>query len=200
MLKHSCVSICCAVLALGGCSKPKQEAAPPVSEKAAEVTPILPSAAAASLDACALLTSAEIESVQEEPVAATKPSVTTAGAFSVSQCYFALPTSTNSVVLTVTQKGAGPDARDPKTFWETTFRGEEEKKEEPGEANTPPVKVEGVGDEAFWTGSALGGALYVLSGDLFIRISIGGAADQGASISKAQALARIVLKRLPGGP
>src|SRR5437868_155292 len=57
--------------------------------------------------ACSLLTSSEIESVQGQPVQGTVPSSQSYGGFDVGQCYFTLPTSSNSVVLTVTQPAAG---------------------------------------------------------------------------------------------
>ena len=65
---------------------------------------------------------------------------------------------------------------------------------QPGPA--PPRPVEGVGDEAFWTGGAVGGALYVLKGDTYLRISIGGPDDQAARIERAKVLARKAIARL----
>jgi len=40
------------------------------------------------------------------------------------------------------------------------------------------------------------GALYVLKGDTFLRISVGGVREESARIGKSVALARLVLKRL----
>ena len=73
---------------------------------------------------------------------------------------------------------------------QTRARGEEE--------HAPPKKISGVGDEAFWFGSRVGGALYVLKGekDLFIRISVGGADNEETKINKSKALAQKALKRL----
>jgi hypothetical protein len=151
------------------------------------------------IDACALLTSKEIESVQGEPLKDTKASGNSAGEFAVSQCYFALPTSANSISLAVTQKGDGSDARDPKQFWKETFHGEKDKEKGRAgeeEKSTAPEKIEGVGDEAFWLGNRVGGELYVLKGNSFIRISVGGAGDKAAKIDKSKKLAQMVLKRL----
>src|ERR1700730_19226744 len=134
-------------------------------------------------DACSLLTSKEIESVQGEALKEPKSSGQTGGALAVSQCYFGLPTSSNSISLTLMQKSDSPDARDPKEFWKQTFHGEknEEKgREEEERKPTPPEKIEGVGDEAFWLGNRVGGQLYVLKGDSFFRISVGGAGDKAA--------------------
>ena len=162
------------------------------------------SAAKAMTDACALLTAEEIASIQGEPVKETKLSARSDGGFSISQCFFTLPTFTNSVSLAVTQKMEGQGTRDPREFWDETFhrrsadkkrereREREGEKEEEGE----PEEVKGVGDEAFWMGSRVGGALYVLKGGTYIRVSIGGAADQETKIKKSKALAQKVVARL----
>ena len=170
------------------------------------------------IDACALLTSPEIKSVQGEPLKETKASGSAEKGFLVSQCFFTLPTFNNSISLVVTQRGEGAGSRDPKEFWEATFEkseGEGEKdrdkksakerekekergkgREEEEEEAAPAQKITGVGDEAFWTGSRVGGALYVLKGSTYLRISVGGAGDQQSKINKSKALARLALKRL----
>jgi hypothetical protein len=170
------------------------------------------------IDACALLTSPEIRSVQGEPLKETKASGSAEKGFLVSQCFFTLPTFNNSISLVVTQKGEGAGGRDPKEFWEETFEksegdGEKERdkksakerekekergkgREEEEEEVAPAQKITGVGDEAFWTGSRVGGALYVLKGSTYLRISVGGAGDQQSKINKSKALARLALKRL----
>jgi Protein of unknown function (DUF1573) len=151
------------------------------------------------MDACSLLTSKEIESVQGEALKEPKSSGQTGGGFAVSQCYFGLPTSSNSISLTLMQKNDSPDARDPKEFWKETFRGEKNEKkgrEEGEEKATPPEKIDGVGDDAFWLGNRVGGELYVLKGNSFFRISVGGAGDKATKIDKSKKLAQMVLKRL----
>lgn len=161
----------------------------------------------AKTDACALLTSAEIESVQREAVKETKLSGSTEGGFSVSRCFFSLPTFTNSISLQITQRGDGPNARDPKTFWSDTFHREHkserererersEKKEEGEEESAPPVKVAGVGDEAFWMGTRVGGALYVLKGNNYLRVSVGGSGEESDKIRRSKDLAQRVASRL----
>lgn len=164
------------------------------------------SATKARLDACALLTSKDIESVQGEAVKETKLTGQTAGGISVSQCFFTLPTFTNSVSLLVAQKGEGNTAKDPKEFWRDTFHEEKsrerdedrdrEKKERDEEEGAPPKKVAGVGDEAFWMGNRVGGALYVLKGNSYVRISIGGPAGQASKIKRSKALAQKAIARL----
>ena len=169
----------------------------------------------AKVDVCSLITPAEIQSIQGEPLKETKLSGTTEGGFIVSQCFFSLPTFANSVNVVVTQKGEGTTGRDPREFWKETFdhsenerereRGskkerEQERKtdrnEEEEKEGAPPKKIAGVGDEAFWQGSRVGGALYVLKGNKYIRVSIGGTGDQQARISKAKALVAFALKRI----
>lgn len=179
-----------------GCSKPKTaEKTNSPSPSATPSVSVAPAITAADSDACALLTKEEIQAVQGEPFKETKPSQKSGSGLIVSQCYFELPTPVNSVVLTVTRKADG--GRDPSESWQETFHREKapERKKEEGEEKEP-LKVEGVGDEAFWTGNRVGGALFVLKGNAYIRISVGGAGDQAAKIEKSKALAVSALKRL----
>src|SRR5712691_5068666 len=68
------------------------------------------------VDACTLLTSKEIQSVQGEALKEVKSSGRTDAGFSTSQCFFTLPTFTNSISLTVTRRGYGLVAFEPKQF------------------------------------------------------------------------------------
>jgi hypothetical protein len=207
-----------------GCSSGKTEQPVNGSQTAVETTspagaspasqpnaPVSPAEAATKpkLDACALLTSKEIESVQGEALKETKLSGQATNGFSISQCFFSLPTFTNSVSLLVAQKGEGAGASDPKEYWRDTFhedkakdknkdkdRDRNKKGGEEEEEGAPPQKVTGVGDDAYWMGSRVGGALYVLKGNAYVRISIGGPANQPAKIKKTKALAQKVLARL----
>lgn len=176
--------------------------APPANSVQA-TTPTQPvrsvSSAKSKIDACALLTSKEIESIQGEPLRDTKASGKSTGGLAVSQCYFTLPTSSNSISLTVMRKGDGADARDPEQYWKETFRrvletGKE--RDEEKKKSESLQKIAGVGDEAFWSGDRVGGELYVLKGNSYIKISVGGSGDQASKIKKSKALAEIVLKRL----
>jgi len=163
-----------------------------------------PSSTAPDQFACGLLTKEETQAVQGEPFKSTKASQGPGPGLSVSQCYFELPTPVNSVVLTVTRKADGANARDPRESWHDLFYGEhprerekerEKEKDKEGEEKGPQ-KVEGVGDDAFWSGSRVGGALYVLKGESYFRISVGGAGDQPQKLEKSKTLAAFVLKRL----
>ena len=55
--------------------------------------------------------------------------------------------------------------------------------------------MNGIGDEAYAVGNAKMGALYVLKGDKFLRISIGGSHSQPERIKKMKTLAQYVIKR-----
>lgn len=193
-----------ALLGLGAsCSKPKapelaNSASPtPAPSVATTTTTTTATAAATAPDdfACTLLSKEDAQAVQAEPYKSTKPSGQAGGGLVISQCYFELPTTVNSIVLTVTRKADG--GRDPSDSWREIFHSEKSarKEKEEGEGKEP-LKVEGVGDEAFWTGTRIGGALYVLKGNVYIRISVGGAGDQAQKIEKSKALAESVLKRL----
>jgi hypothetical protein len=185
-----------------GCSKART----PVEPEQPKATPGSPTEPGkTNINPCSLLTSEEIESVQGEPVIDTYSNSRVGRSFVVSQCYFQLHTSANSISLTITQKGDGADARYPKEYWRHSFHPEEEsgevdskgkKLEEEEERTLPPERVPDLGDEAFWTGSHVGSALYVLKGDVFIRISVGGSGDLANKLEKSKRLAQLALKRL----
>ena len=164
-------------------------------------------AAKNKVDACALLTSADIQATQGEPLKETKGSEHTTGAFAISQCFYQLASFNKSVSLEVTQKApnySGPES--PREFWNEKFRPTANKNEDRdrekgrgGEEEVegrPPQPVPGVGDDAYWVGSRPVGALYVLKGDSYLRISIGGPEDEAEKIKKTKALAQQALKRL----
>jgi len=104
----------------------------PSSNPVTMASPAIPSATApatstvkAKIDVCALLTSDDLKSVQGEAPKEAQRSDRREGAFVVAQCYYALPTTSNSVVLNVTSEGEG--ANNPRKFWEDTFGAEEAK-------------------------------------------------------------------------
>ena len=59
------------------------------------------------------------------------------------------------------------------------------------------VPVAGLGEEAYFVGTAVYGALYVLHDDLYFRVSTGGPGDLAAKLDRARALARHVISKLP---
>jgi len=217
----------CVVVLINGCSSQStnQTSTAPSASPALSVTPNLAnsatpgsssSAVKPKVDACTLLTSDEIKAVQGESVKETTPSNRGSGDFIVSQCYYGLPTSSNSISLTLTERN--PDSKGGesiKQYWEQTFGKDEKKsegerkKERDEEKKKPEAKregeeeesallepVPGLGDEAFWSASRVGGALYVLKRDHFFRISVGGKGDAEAKLKKSKTLAQKALRRL----
>jgi hypothetical protein len=61
---------------------------------------------------------------------------------------------------------------------------------------TAPKKIDGIGDEAFWVSNRFGGVLYVLKGNAFISIGLGGTDDEETKLTKSKALAQKALQRL----
>jgi hypothetical protein len=143
------------------------------------------------IDACTLLTSEEIAAILGEGVQETKQLRETAGGLAISQCYFALPTPVNSVNLRVVQKADGPEARDPSEVWKETFAPDKIQS-----AKRAPEAVPGLGDAAFWMGPQKAPALYVLRGNAYIRIHVGGPDDKETKVKKSSELARKALSRL----
>ena len=228
------LSFCLLLVAMGACKNSNTTQSPGNNSpgtsqtSTASSSPIQPGSPSAAkvetavkpkVDACALLNSKEIEAVQGEALKETKLSGQAGGGLQFSQCFFTLPTFSNSISLLVAQKGDGADAKDPKDFWRETFQkgvteekdrdrerernkkdGDKDKKAggrgEEEEGSTPPQKVSGVGDDAFWLGSRVGGAIYVLKGNAYIRISVGGPGDQASKIKKSKTLAQKAIARL----
>ena len=159
------------------------------------------------IDVCSLLTSADVEAAQAEPVKETTPSTQPGGGMLIFQCLFRTPTFAKSVTLTL----AAPDpanaaALTPRKFWRQQFHPKEKKssadktsKSDPeGEQEAhEPRPVGGIGEEAYWVGDRMTGALYILQGDLYLRMSVGGIRDESARSEKTKALARAAIKRLP---
>src|SRR5438874_12645091 len=65
------------------------------------------------------------------------------------------------------------------------------------EKREPPKKVDGIGEEAYWSGNRFGGALYVLAKDAIVRISVGGPDNEQTKVDKYKALEPKALQRLP---
>jgi hypothetical protein len=166
-----------------------------------------PKAAQVSGNACDLITKEEVEAVQETKVSEAKSNVQPNGPYAVSLCYYATAAPNKSVSVALTKRNPSADAgNSPKVFWASTFgrfenEKEDEDKKEAGrprgneEEGTPPKKISGLGDSAFWAGSRVGGALYVLKGDAFIRISVGGTDSDEARLEKSKRLAAKALAR-----
>jgi hypothetical protein len=177
------------------------------SRKLADGTEIRP-----HVNTCRLLTSTEIQAVQGEPVQETKPSSQPGAGLVMSQCLFRTSTPDKSVSLAV----AAPSSLKPRAFWMSQFHPrkaetDENEKQSAGKATKKPVAerkqedddegarprvIAGVGEEAYWVGGPVVGALYVLRGETFLRISVGGVREESRRIEKSIALARAALKRM----
>ena len=147
-------------------------------------------------DACTLLPERVIEKTLGEPLKQTRSSSGKRGEVIDAQCLYSLPTFSNSVSLSLTLPAAGDATRSrPRKLWMQRFheaaeQAEEERRgsgEREAEASRP-VPVEGIGDEAFWVRSFVG-TLYVLKGNAFLRISLGGKWDDAARLKIARTLA-----------
>ena len=155
--------------------------------------------ASGDFDACKLIAPSEIEAVQGEAVLDAKSHERKTGGFAIAQCYYTLPSQAKSVSLEVTRPDPGQGTPSgPRDRWKKLFHGDGDQEGE--KESGKPQPVTGVGDEAFWSGNPLVGALYVLKDNSYLRISIGGAEDASVKIRKTKALAQKALKRLPGLP
>jgi hypothetical protein len=185
---------------------------------AASTSPTTPTNATGQRDACELLTADEIKAVQGEASKETKSSQREDGSFAIAQCFYTTPTFTKSVSLELTQAQTG-GKESPREFWEEHFtraakegaereHGRDKDKDkdkakdkaqprsEEEEEGAPPERIRGLGDEAYWVNSRVSGALYVLKGNRFIRISLGGADTDANRQQKAKTLAQKALARL----
>lgn len=166
--------------------------------------------AAKRVNACNLLSGSSIAAVQGEEVAETKGSERSNNSLASSQCFYRLPTYSKSVSLDVTQANGDSDAIEE--YWDSRFHNENgeteaereremsaktEHGEEHEEENAGrPKSVDGLGDEALWSGTQINGSLYVRKGETIIRLSLGGPEDQETKIEKARALAENALEQL----
>jgi hypothetical protein len=153
-------------------------------------------------DVCALITLDEIQTVQESPMKEKKSSARADGGLRMSQCFYTATEFSKSVNLALVQRDPDhPSSRSPRDFWKEKFdpyENEEPQKNSSGEQEKgpPPKKIAGVGDEAYWASNRFGGTLYVLKGDAFISVGIGGTDSEETKIEKSKALAQKALRRL----
>ena len=150
----------------------------------------------AAVDACALLTNAEIERIAGAPVMDRRPTTEPAGGLLMSQCFFG-GSSSRSVSLAIAGPVTGRAPITPREYWRRQFHPRERHAERKDENESEARPIGGVGDEAYWAGNRIAGALYVLRGNTFLRISVGCIRDEGERIEKSKALALAALKRLP---
>lgn len=171
----------------------------------------VPALAGRKVGVCALLASKEIQAVQGEPVKKTRSTLQVAGGMNLLQCVFHTPTAAKSVSLEVaTVNHSNSSATTPRRFWRDQFHafdlGEKQLPIDAKSANglmiepqneqRKPRRIGGVGEEAYWVGNPVTGILYVLQGDVFLRLSVGGIREESARLEKSKALARAAIRRL----
>jgi hypothetical protein len=159
-------------------------------------------------NACQLLTSRDVASVQGESFKSVKLTESSENGLRVSQCFYALPSFTNSISIDVMR---GKTA----AFWRDHFanaredKDDDENRDRSGAMKTAPPsreaeeehessarKVRGIGDAAVWSGNRVAGALYVLEGETIVRISVGGGGSQEQKIERSKKLAARALRKL----
>ena len=164
-----------------------------------------------TVGACALLTSAEIEAIQGERVEETKPTVRPGGGSFATQCLFRTPTLSKSVSLSLTASDPlHPVALSARQLWQKQFHSSEVESDEESAGREAVKKLEperereshkprpvrGLGEEAYWVTSPVASALYVLKGEMFLRISVGSTGQESERMERSKALARTALRRL----
>jgi hypothetical protein len=201
------------VLSCGACKKSSETksvpASPPIQERGVQQT----YSTEPKIPACTLITTDEVGAIQGATITDAKSSEGPSGGLVMSQCYYSAKEPNKSVSLAVIQSAGSVTGGETRDYWASTFgrfaqgpspsgREEKEKDQKLGETReeeenrTPPRKIDGVGDEAFWSGNRFGGALYVLKGDVFIRVSVGGPDNEEIKIEKSKTLAQKALSRL----
>lgn len=165
------------------------------------------------VDACTLLTGAEILAATGEPLEEARLSAQPTSGMRTSQCIFRTPTFAKSVSLSVTKQGDRSSSSVLREFWRNQFHPARQNVEGASTAaqtehiqsafrvegeneGRKPRVVEGLGDEAFWVGSSISGALYVLQGDAFLRVSVGGIAKESLRLARSKSVASAALARL----
>jgi hypothetical protein len=142
-----------------------------------------PSVIPATFDACTLLTAADISSVQgEEPVEHTSTQQN-----DMHQCFFRLAEFSKSISISAGTVGR---AQWNRMFAERAGSEEEEEREREGRSKDVRRKVRGLGDEAYWLPTPVGGTLYVRQGENLLRIALGGSGSDADRLARAVALAR----------
>lgn len=169
-------------------------AAPPATNGASPAT---------ATDACALLTSDEIKSVQGEAVQEARPNRRSDSSFAISQCFYMTPSFTKSVSIEVTRPGTSNQS--VREFWKSNFERAEEKREKKNArrekqgrplAGEPAQPLKGIGDEAYWINTNANSTLYAFKKEAMLRISIGGVDKEDARLKKIKTLAQKALARL----
>lgn len=166
--------------------------------------------------ACSVLDPGRVAAVQEAAVVAADARTREVGGLELRTCFYRAADLSRSVSFEVVS--SADDAPEAATRrWRELFHppaaaGAPEKPRSrrfagdvaPADAATAgraeALPVAGLGDEAFYVGTAVYGALYVLRGPVYLRLSVGGPGDLDAKLARARALAEGALRRLADDP
>lgn len=149
---------------------------------------------AQKVDACALIPNAAVKRVLGADATQRTPSTQDARGVLLYQCFIATGTPRSVSLAVAGNLKSGAATLTPRAYWRQHFRKESAEGDEEGAADMRPIA--GIGDEAFWSGARIAGALYVLHGSTFIRVSVGGIPDEQERIDKSRELAAAALEAL----
>lgn len=185
---------------------PSAEAQPTPSATA--IAPDDPAPVPPQIDACALISDEELEAITGARVESRKSNVNVSNGLRVAQCYVQMPTAADSVAFAIYQK-AEVNGPNPRSVWAQTygrnFEQEQEREEESGEESNReeknfarPEELPGLGEKAFAVPQRFGVTIYLLSGNNFLRLSIGGAAadPREKKIAILRSIAEVLLPKL----
>lgn len=158
-----------------------------------------------AVDACSLLTHAEVEASEGDKVQETKGSSQMAQGIRRSECIYRTVTPSKSVSVSLFSS-EDSSKKAAWNYWRQQFHSEREEakhgdkdrgKQKSGEKEgAGPTPIPGLGEEAYWISNPVSSVLYVLQGERFVRISVGGVRKQSARLEKSKTLARAALKRM----
>ncbi|HVH85648.1 MAG TPA: hypothetical protein VM912_02930 [Terriglobales bacterium] len=149
-----------------------------------------------NVNACALLTGNDIQTVQGERLVETKPTSQPSAGAVFYECVYRTKTASKSVSLAVAVPAAHSPSNSAQNLWRQQFHPAESSREAGEHEGEKARLISGLGDEAFWINTPVTGALYVLRGNTFFRISVGGIRKEAERLSKSRALAEEIVSRL----
>ena len=150
-------------------------------------------AAAKSPGACELLKAGDVKAIQGHAFEETKLTTARVDGMITSQCFYRLPSFADSISVVVIR--AASPSTSAEELWEMITESEGEEEEE-GEERKPAREISGLGEEAFWAGNKIAGAIYVLKDNAVLRVSVGGGDPLEKKIEKTRQLAAIALQRI----
>lgn len=139
--------------------------------------------------ACALISGNEVAAARDDRITRQQQTSTTRGPFVVSRCFYQAADFHNSVGLELVA-GSRETTR---ALWTQRFL----EFEADGIERTAPQRVTGLGDDAWWTDNGRFASLYVLLGDRYLAVDLGGG-NQENRLEVARRLAISALRQVEG--